>query len=78
MAIGRALITQPAIVFADEPTGNLDTEAATEVLGLLTTAAGKYGQTVVVVTHDPHVAAHAGRVITLRDGQIISDTGGRK
>ncbi|HSJ56148.1 MAG TPA: ABC transporter ATP-binding protein [Anaerolineae bacterium] len=78
VAIGRALVTHPAVVFADEPTGNLDTEAAGEVLELLTSAAHRYGQTVVIVTHDPHVAAHAGRVITLRDGQIVSDMGGQK
>lgn len=77
VAIGRALVAHPAVVFADEPTGNLDTEAADQVLALLMSAARRYGRIVVIATHDLRVASHASRVIALRDGQIVSDRRGR-
>lgn len=75
VAIGRALVNKPAVIFADEPTGNLDSQTATEVLDLLRASVQRYGQTLVMVTHDPQVAAYAERVITLQDGQIVSDRG---
>ncbi|MFI6345376.1 ABC transporter ATP-binding protein [Streptomyces sp. NPDC050560] len=74
VAIARALITEPDVVFADEPTGALDQETAAEVLGLLRDAVGSYGATVVVVTHDPAVAARADRVLRLADGRLARDT----
>jgi putative ABC transport system ATP-binding protein len=70
VAIARALAGRPEIVFADEPTGNLDTKASAEVLGLLRRSVREFGQTVVMVTHDPVAASHADRVIFLADGQI--------
>ena len=72
VAIARALIARPAVVFADEPTGNLDSKSAGEVLGLLRRAVDEFGQTVIMVTHDPAAAAHADRLITLRDGELLS------
>lgn len=73
VALARALANEPAIVFADEPTGNLDSAAAKEVLGLLRTARNR-GQTLLVVTHDARVAAAADRVINLRDGLVADET----
>ena len=73
MAIARALIARPAVVFADEPTGNLDSTSGNGVLDLLRTSVDDFGQTVVVVTHDPKVAAYADRVIVLADGQVAAD-----
>jgi putative ABC transport system ATP-binding protein len=73
VAVARALVSKPAVVFADEPTGNLDSKASVEVLQLLRQAVDKFGQTVIMVTHDPAAAAHADRLITLRDGRIESD-----
>src|SRR5262249_20042608 len=75
-AIARALIAQPAIVWADEPTGNLDSEAAAEVLGLLGELHRTSEQTLVVVTHAPEVAARADRVVQMRDGRIVGLSGG--
>jgi putative ABC transport system ATP-binding protein len=72
VAIARALVNEPDIVLADEPTGNLDTASAREVMRLLRTAADR-GQAIVVVTHDPRVAAAADRVVTLRDGLLADD-----
>ncbi|MEU5687138.1 ABC transporter ATP-binding protein [Streptomyces venezuelae] len=71
VAIARALITQPDVIFADEPTGALDTTTATEILGLLRSAVDSLGATVVMVTHDPAAAAHADRVLFLADGSIV-------
>ncbi len=68
MAVARALVTSPDVVFADEPTGALDTGTATEVLGLLRDAVDTLGATVVMVTHDPAAAAWADRVLFLADG----------
>jgi len=70
VAIARALAGRPEIVFADEPTGNLDSKASAEVLGLLRRSVKEFGQTVVMVTHDPVAASYAGRVIFLADGRI--------
>jgi putative ABC transport system ATP-binding protein len=73
VAVARALISRPAVVFADEPTGNLDSKASEDVLQLLRRAVDEFEQTVVMVTHAPEAAVHADRLLTLRDGQIVSD-----
>jgi putative ABC transport system ATP-binding protein len=73
VAVARALVSKPAVVFADEPTGNLDSKASADVLALLRQAVDEFGQTVIMVTHDPVAAAHADRLITLRDGQLVQD-----
>lgn len=74
VAIARALASKPAIIFADEPTGNLDAKSSKEVVELLKLAQRKYHETVIMVTHDELVASVADRIITLEDGQIIHDT----
>lgn len=74
VAIARALINQPAILLADEPTGNIDTRASAEVMDIITRLNREHGITVIVVTHEPGVAAYAGRTVTFRDGAIVSDT----
>jgi putative ABC transport system ATP-binding protein len=71
VAVARALVTRPALVFADEPTGNLDTRAGNEILGFLRRAVDELGQTVVVVTHDPVAAGYADRALFLADGRIV-------
>ena len=73
VAVARALVSKPAVVFADEPTGNLDSKASADVLALLRQAVDEFGQTVIMVTHDPVAAAHADRLITLRDGKLVQD-----
>jgi putative ABC transport system ATP-binding protein len=73
VAIARALIARPTVLFADEPTGNLDSAAGAAVLELLRDAAGEDGQTTVMVTHDPRAAAVADRVLFLADGRIVGD-----
>jgi len=73
VAVARALLSKPAVVFADEPTGNLDSKSSQEVLALLRQAVDEFGQTVIMVTHDPAAAAHADRLITLRDGKLVQD-----
>jgi putative ABC transport system ATP-binding protein len=73
VAVARALVSKPAVVFADEPTGNLDSKSGQDVLRLLRQAVDQFGQTVVMVTHDPAAASHADRLITLRDGRIVHD-----
>ncbi|HEY7151866.1 MAG TPA: ABC transporter ATP-binding protein [Solirubrobacterales bacterium] len=75
-SIARALLTEPEIVLADEPTGNLDTRSSQEVLGLLRELNEVEGQTLVLVTHDPAAAATAGRVIFLRDGRVSGEVAG--
>ncbi len=75
VAIARALATRPALVLADEPTGNLDSKAAGEVLSLLQAAAREMGQAILMVTHDPKAAAHADRVVYLADGRIVRTEG---
>lgn len=74
IAIARALANKPSILFADEPTGNLDGKSGREVLSLLKYSAKELGTTLILVTHDLHVAEQADRVITIEDGKIISDT----
>jgi putative ABC transport system ATP-binding protein len=74
-AIARALVSQPAIVFADEPTGNLDSKTGHEILGLLHAATVEHGQTIVMVTHDPYAATIADRVLFLADGVIVDEIG---
>jgi putative ABC transport system ATP-binding protein len=73
VSIGRALINQPAIVLADEPTGNLDSQNSREILDLLKYSNRHYHQTLIMITHDPNIALQADRVITLEDGRIIKD-----
>ena len=73
VSIGRALIADPAIMLADEPTGNLDSKAGDEIVALLQETNRTYKQTVLIVTHDPDLAAKANRVITVEDGRIIRD-----
>ncbi len=70
VAIARALVTNPAIILADEPTGNLDSQASEEIMGIFEHLNKDQGLTVVLVTHDPEIGAHAGRIIHIRDGQI--------
>jgi putative ABC transport system ATP-binding protein len=72
VAVARALITRPWVIFADEPTGNLDSRSSAEVLGLLRDAVSQLGQTVVMVTHDMHAAAHCDRVVFLADGRYAT------
>jgi putative ABC transport system ATP-binding protein len=71
VACARALASRPEIIFADEPTGNLDSRSATEVLSLLRRAVDEMGQTIIMVTHDPAAAAHSDQVLFLADGQIV-------
>jgi putative ABC transport system ATP-binding protein len=73
VAVARALVSRPAVVFADEPTGNLDSSASGEVLALLRLAVDEFGQTVVMVTHDALAASHADRLVVLGDGRIVRD-----
>jgi putative ABC transport system ATP-binding protein len=73
VAVARALLTRPAVVFADEPTGNLDSRSSEEVLQMLREAVDDYGQTVVMVTHEARAAAFADRLVVLRDGQVAHD-----
>ncbi len=74
VAVARALISRPAVVFADEPTGNLDSKASNEVLELLRHAVDDFQQTVVMVTHDAHAASFADRLLVLADGRIVHDS----
>ncbi len=75
VAIGRALVSQPTIVFADEPTGNLDSKTSGEILELMRDSVDAYSQTTVMVTHDPRAAAIADRILFLNDGLIVKDLG---
>ncbi len=72
MAIARALASKPDIIFADEPTGNLDTKTSDEVVALLKMSAKKYGQTLVVITHDEDIAQIADRIFVIEDGKVVS------
>jgi putative ABC transport system ATP-binding protein len=73
VAVARALVSRPAVVFADEPTGNLDSRASEEVLRMLRRSVDELGQTVVMVTHDPEAASYADRLVVLRDGLVVHD-----
>jgi putative ABC transport system ATP-binding protein len=73
VAVARALASKPAVVFADEPTGNRDSKSSEEVLQLLRRSVDEFGQSVVMVTHDPEAASHADRLIVLRDGLVVHD-----
>jgi putative ABC transport system ATP-binding protein len=75
VAIARALVSKPTVMFADEPTGNLDSRTSGEILELLRDSVSSYGQTTVMVTHDAHAAAIADRVLFLADGLIVKDLG---
>jgi putative ABC transport system ATP-binding protein len=75
VAIARALVSQPTVVFADEPTGNLDSTTSGEILSLLRASVDDYGQTIVMVTHDPRAASIADRILFLDDGQIVNELG---
>ncbi len=80
-AIGRALVNRPAILLADEPTGNLDSKASDEIVELLKLSNQKYKQTIVMITHNLEIAKLAGRVVTIEDGRIVRDSrerGGRQ
>ena len=74
VAVARALVAEPALILADEPTGNLDTRSGDEIAGLLRDVTKKYGRTVVMVTHDPRIAAYADRIIFLKDGKVVDET----
>jgi putative ABC transport system ATP-binding protein len=73
VAVARSLVTRPTVLFADEPTGNLDSTTSAEILALLRDAVDGFGQTTVMVTHDPSAAAIADRILTLEDGAIAKD-----
>ena len=75
VAIARALVSRPTVVFADEPTGNLDSRTSGEILTLMRSSVEEYGQTTVMVTHDAKAAAMADRVLYLADGEIVKETG---
>jgi putative ABC transport system ATP-binding protein len=77
VAIARALVSRPAMMLADEPTGNLDTVTSDEIMALFARLNGERGVTVLIVTHEADVAARARRRLTVRDGQIIADDGER-
>ncbi len=74
VAIARALITEPTLVLADEPTGNLDSRASDEIAALLQQVSKEWGRAVLMVTHDPRIAAYADRIIFLKDGKIVNET----
>jgi putative ABC transport system ATP-binding protein len=73
VSIGRALMNSPAVVLADEPTGNLDSRNSQEIMELLKLSNRRYGQTLIVITHDESIALQADRILTLEDGRIIRD-----
>lgn len=73
VSIGRALMNRPAVLLADEPTGNLDSKASREIIELLKLSNKKYEQTIIMITHDNSLALNADRIITIDDGRIVSD-----
>ncbi|MGB2765633.1 MAG: ATP-binding cassette domain-containing protein, partial [Propionicimonas sp.] len=73
VAIARALSTEPALILADEPTGNLDSKAATEIGELLRQVSSEWGRSVLMVTHDPRLASFAQRLVLMRDGRVVDD-----
>ena len=74
VAIARALAMEPALILADEPTGNLDTRSGDDIAGLLRQIVSEWGRTIVMVTHDPRIAAYADRIVFLKDGKIVDET----
>lgn len=74
VAISRAMVSEPVIILADEPTGNLDTRSSDEIASALRSLVSDYGRTVLMVTHDPRIAAYADRIIFLKDGKVVDDT----
>jgi putative ABC transport system ATP-binding protein len=74
VAIARALVAEPSLILADEPTGNLDTRAGDEIASLLRNVSKEYNRTIVMVTHDPRIAAYADRIIFLKDGKVVDET----
>jgi putative ABC transport system ATP-binding protein len=74
VAIARALVAEPTLILADEPTGNLDSRAGDEIAHLLRQVADEWGRAVLMVTHDPHIAAYADRIVFLKDGRIVDET----
>ncbi len=74
VAISRALVTDPMLILADEPTGNLDSRASDEIAGVLQQVAKEWGRAVLMVTHDPRIAAYSDRIIFLKDGKIVNET----
>jgi len=74
VAVARALVSEPALILADEPTGNLDTRASDAIASLLRQVSKQYGRAVIMVTHDPRIAAYADRIVFLKDGKIIDQT----
>ena len=77
VAIARALATKPAILLADEPTGNLDSRTSQDVLGLLKVTGEKFGQTIIMITHNEEIAQLADRIIRIEDGRILEEGGDR-
>jgi len=73
VSIGRALMNAPAVVLADEPTGNLDSKSSREIVELLKVSNEKYGQTLIVITHDESIALQADRILSIEDGKITRD-----
>ena len=74
VAIARALVAEPSLILADEPTGNLDTRSGDEIASLLRNVSKEYGRTIVMVTHDPRIAAYSDRIIFLKDGKVVDET----
>ena len=74
MAIARALISNPELILADEPTGNLDSRAGDEIVQLLSQISENWNRAIVMVTHDPRIAAYADRIIFLKDGKMVDET----
>lgn len=74
VAVARALVTEPALMLADEPTGNLDSKSSDEIATLLRQVSTEWGRAILMVTHDPRIAAHADRIVFMRDGKIVDDT----
>ena len=74
VAVARALVSEPALILADEPTGNLDSKASEEIAALLRQVASEWGRAILMVTHDPRIAAHADRIVFMRDGRVVDDT----
>ena len=78
VGIARAFIAQPAVIFADEPTGNLDSKTTIEVIEMIQTFSRKYNQTIILVTHDPELSDYADRIVTLKDGLVVGNVKGDK